>query len=197
MTAPAPPTTGRRRRARVLPIAVALVLIGILVAITPDEDEIGRYYVDVAVGETGANRQYEAAVTDVRLTRALLRYEGAPPVTSEQVFVLVTVTGGSTEESASYNRIELSTQDGKTYKPLDGFSLAQPKATQPGFRTTGTFVFELPPERVPGAKLIIAPDASSFLYYWSVVRVDLDLDDDTRTRPGPVQLPETTVEVIR
>jgi hypothetical protein len=189
--------TRRGGLVRLAPLGVCLLLIALLTAISPPEDEIPRHYVDARIGQPAANQQFGATVTEVQVGQELIKSEYEAPVHTTAVFLVVSLTASSPEESALYNAIDLQTTDGRTYAARDEFTLSHPKSTQPGFRTNGTVIFEVPADRIDGAQVIIAPDAASFRFYTSVIRVDLGLTSDTPYAPGPITLAEATSEVIR
>lgn len=176
-------------------LALCLILIAVAMATTPAEDEVVTGYHDVRVGQSAGTDQFDVRVTGVRLTRELINsYD--QPVRTRAAFVVVSLTARTPTHSAQYTDLQLDTADSHSYLPRGDFSGSGPKATEPGFRTAGTLIFELPPDRVPGSKLIIGPDGQSFSFYVIKVRVDLGLNARTSYAVRPVRVPEATFGVI-
>lgn len=79
------------RQRTALEAAVAVAVLAALALAAPEFGYSSRYsYDDVAVGETGRLREYDAAVTGVRLAARLPRYSDV--LTTEHAFVVVGLT---------------------------------------------------------------------------------------------------------
>lgn len=179
------------------PALEAAGAVAVLAAVAVAAPEFGyesRYgYVDVAVGETGRLREYDATVTDVRLVRRLPRYEGE--LVTEHAFVLVTLEAAARTDGQNLRNIELVTAADVRYDPRpEGFAAALP-ITQPGFTSRGTLVYEVPREALAGAVLIVGPDQGETTSFDRAVRVRLDLDEQTPVEPGAVELTDATTRV--
>lgn len=185
----------KRRGSLLLGLAICLLLIAVLTATAPAEDDVATDYRDVVVGRSAATRQFDVRVTDVRVGRQLINtYDQR--VRTRAAFVVISLTAQTPDGSASYDDLLLETSDGHRYKPRSDFIDSELQATEPGFRTRGNLVFELPADRLPEAELIIGPDGQSFTYYTIKVRVDLGLTRSTPYASRPIRLRASTYEVI-
>lgn len=185
----------KQRGSLLVGVLICLLLIAALTATAPAQDDVATRYRDVGIGRWAATRQFDVRVSDVRVGRQLINtYEQR--VHSQAAFIVVGLTAETPDDSAAYDAVVLQTSDGHRYQPRTDFTDSQPQATEPGFRTRGCLVFEVPADRVPGAELIIGPDGQSFSYYAIKVRVDLGLTRTTPYAGRPIKLPASTYEVI-
>ena len=174
----------RKRVARVrplVPLALCLVVVALLVAIRPDPaTDFRRSYSDV-----GVNRPDGSGPSTWRYQRA--RVAAVPrdgsAFVSEQALIIVTVEASVRTTRTFFGAIALITADGHVVRAEAGIRRAEPSITQPGFTTAGSLVFELPPSRLAGARLLVDPDGAEFDVYDAAVRVDLGL---TRATPADV-----------
>lgn len=174
----------------------ALAAVAVLAALAVAAPEFGyesRYgYDDVAVGQVGRLREYDATVTGVRLVDRLPRYEQV--LTTEHAFVLVSLTAAARTEVQNLGNIDLVTA-GRRYDPRPEWLAASLPITQPGFTSDGTLVYEVPRDALSGAVLMVGPDPGETTGFDRAVRVRLDLDDEQPVEPGPVELPDSTTRV--
>jgi hypothetical protein len=180
-----------RRLRTALEVLGGIAVLAALTLVAPDFDYESRYtYDDVAVGETGRLREYDATVTAVRLVRSIARGEEAS--VTEHAFVVVTIEAAVRTDGQSFGNMELRTRDGRRYDPRPEWVTAELKATQPGFSCRGTQVYEVPTRRLAGAVLVIGPDGGELTTFDGAVRVDLGLSGREPIEPGPLALPEDT-----
>jgi hypothetical protein len=173
-------------------VAAVAVLAALAVA-APEFGYSSRYsYDDVAVGEVGRLREYDATVTDVRLVAGLSRYTDV--LTTEHAFVVVRLTAAARTEVQNLRNIELVT-DGRHYDPRPEWFAAALPTTQPGFTSEGTLVYEVPRAALGDAVLMVGPDLGETTGYDRAVRVELGLDAGQPVEPGPVELPDATIRV--
>ena len=185
---------GRRRRfgwfRPLAPLALCLVVVALLVAIRPDPaTDFRRSFSDVAIDQTGSLRAFDVTVTEV--ARAAEVPRSGEPFVSEQALVIVTVEAAVRTTRTHFGGVALITADDHEYAPRPEFSQAEPQATQPGFSVLGHYVFEVPPERLDGARLLVDPDGAEFDVYDAAVRVDLGLDAATPVTPRSGPLPDS------
>jgi hypothetical protein len=177
-----------------LEAAGAVAVLAALAVAAPEFGDQSRYgFDDVAVGESGRLREYDAAVTGVRLVAALGRYE--VPLTTEHAFVVVRLTAAARTEVQNLRNVELVTAAGRRYDARPEFFSEGLPITQPGFTSEGTLVYEVPREALPGAVLVVGPDLGETTGFDRAVRVRLGLDADQPVEPGPVELPDATIRV--
>jgi hypothetical protein len=162
-------------------------VVAVVAAVTPEFGAESRYrYVDVGLGEPGRLREFDVAATGVRLTRAVQR---AGEVShTDQTYVVVTVETTARTRPQYLTNVELRTRDGRRYDPRPEWSTAEPPVTQPGFSSRGVVVFEVPPDRVAGAKLFVGPSEGEVTRFDAAVRADLGLDADAVPEPVPSTL---------
>lgn len=173
---------------------LALAVLIAVVVPNPTTD-VRRRYADAKVGELAATAVVAARVTQVRLARAAQAGESEDAWVSNQALVVVSVEASVRRQVTQFSKVSLRTRTGQDYEPRDEFIVAGLGETQPGFTRLGTLVFEVPPDRVPGAELVIDADGASFDVYAEAVRIDLGLKAPVTLEPGPVPVPESTVRV--
>lgn len=189
-----PRSAGRRVRTTLLPIAVALGLVALLTLTAPDTATPARQWTDLATGERGTLRDKVVTVTSVRTAPALeLRQQ---VVTSTGVFVVVGVEADALITPVSFGRVRLQTRGGLRYTPRAEWIEAQPPMTQAGFTVTGSWVFEVPADRVAGARLLVENEPREFEAFDRGLRIDLGLDG-APPRPGALRLDPAATRVTR
>ncbi|GAB2622971.1 hypothetical protein GCM10027067_38930 [Pseudactinotalea suaedae] len=173
--------------------------VAALTIITADREvSVPVSYADVAVGEAGSSTDFDAHVLDVRVTQAVLRDEYSEPLTTAARFVVVDLTADARTDDVSFSGdVWLLTTTGHRYGPRPEFSRGHPPSIEPGFTATGTYVFQVPADRLDGARLLVEPPTPLFLTYDVTVRVDLGLTDDTPLLLEPVMLPSPSTEATR
>ncbi len=175
-------------------MAVALGLVALLTLTAPDLATPPRQWTNVSVGERGTLRDKEVTVTSVRTTAALeLRQQ---VLTSTGVFVVVGVEADALITPIYFGRVHLETRAGSRYDPRSEWIEAQPPMLQPGFTVTGSWVFEVPAERVAGARLLVENESREFDGFDQGLRFDLALDGAT-PRPGALRLDPSVITVTR
>ena len=117
----------------------------------------------------------EARVTSVRQASAV--QSGPGRLETAQVFVLVGLEVTAHRQVAPLGDISLLTSDGHEYHQRSELGAAELPSVEPGFTSSGTALFEVPPERVPGAQLLIVPHPGGLLYYRSGLRFKLDVEE--------------------
>lgn len=189
--------TGARTRARSgwVALVVCVLLALVLTAVTPDPaTNVRRDWVDGRVGQSVVEPDLTTTVQQVRLARSASRSYGDPFV-SRQRLVLVRLAVDVRHRQRLFSRVTLLTTTGLSYEPRDEFVSQGLSTTQAGFTRTATLVFEVPPEHVPGSRLVIDADGGAFDFYTRATRVDLGLTAATAVDPGAVRVPDSTVRV--
>ena len=190
-----PEGVSRLRKAAALAVCLAIVAAIALVTGTRG-DSVPVRYADVVVGETGAATDFDVRVLDVRLTQQVQRDESAEPLGTDATFVVVDLTADARRGTVNLTGdVWLLTASGHRYAPRDEFGSAQPSMVQPGFTTTGTFVFQVPPDRIAGARLLVEPGTALFVIHDTTVRVNLGLGEDAPLLAEPIMLAPSTTEV--
>ncbi|GAA3710460.1 hypothetical protein GCM10022204_31110 [Microlunatus aurantiacus] len=190
-----PPVTDRRwRRPGLLSSAVALGLVALLSLTAPDLQTPPRQWSAVSVGERGTLRDKSVTVTSVRTTSALeLRTQ---VLSSTGVFVVAGAEVDALVTPIYFRRIRLETRGGLRYDPRSEWIEAQPPLLQPGFTVTGSWVFEVPADRVAGARLLVENEPREFDGFDEGLRIDLALDGGP-PRPSALRLDPASIRVTR
>ncbi|MBK8447446.1 MAG: hypothetical protein IPL41_12440 [Micropruina sp.] len=122
-------------------------------------------------------------VAGARLARSVVRPSIEEPLVTEHVFVVIELEVQVRDRVLPLSRLTMETSDGHSYAQLSDAGLGGLTLTQPGFTVHGNAVFELPPERVPGATLIVSTQSDMLVIYRAqlafhdVVRDDRVLDE--------------------
>ncbi len=113
--------------------------------------------------------------------------------TASGVFVVVRWTASGATEPVPVPDARLVTADGRTFAPRVG--LGQPvgpnRLVQPGFASSWTTVFDVPPQLVPGAELVVPPVTWEAPLYDVTVHVQVASSavvDDAVAEPDEVRL---------
>ena len=104
---------------------------------------------------------------------------------TSQVFVLVRLEVTAHRRLAPMGDISLLTGDGHEYHQRRELGAAELPSVEPGFTSSGTALFEVPPERLPGARLLIVPHQGGLLYYRSGLRLGLKAGEVLAEAPAP------------
>jgi hypothetical protein len=184
-----------RRGAGLLTLTVCLLLVVLITVFAPDPaEQARRRYDDVGVGKPGELQNAVVRAFGVRLTRSVAKqYEGV--FRSDATLVLVELAADVRGDQMHFTELRLHTTDGHDYEPRSEFISQGLTLTQPGFTRRGTLVFEVPPDRTPGATLVVDPDGAAFDVFAIAVRVDLGLTDHTPVVPGPLAVADSRLEV--
>lgn len=174
-------------------VLVALALVAAMAATAPDQTVAARSWRHLAVGQPGALRDLTITVVRANAGRAVeVRGE---PLTSQATFVVVGAEVAHTRDPVYLTRVWLGTRDGRRYEARGEWSTLRPQVpVQPGFTSTGSWVFELPERRLAGAELVVENDGGEFDAYDQGLRIALGLDV-TRVQQDPLQLPQPSVRV--
>jgi hypothetical protein len=174
-------------------VVVALVLVAVMAVTAPDVTVAPRSWSRIAVGETGTIRDLSLTVTDVRATNSLDLY--GTPFTSPVALVVVRAEVVATDDPTYLGQVWLTTRDGRRYDPREEWTTAMPPVpAQPGFTVAGSWVFEVPPDRLAGAELVVENDGAEFDWYDVGLRAELGLDADA-VGQQMLKLPEGSVRV--
>lgn len=114
-----------------------------------------------------------------QLTRRLLRPTIDEPLTSDAVFVVIELEVRVRDRALPLSTLTLETTDGYRYSQLTDSGLAGLSLTQPGWTSHGTAVFELPPQRVPGARLVVGAQSDMLVIYRAQLAFDAVVRDLT------------------
>lgn len=135
-------------------------------------------WVDAGVEQPAEGRRYDAEVRAVRVATAVRRADTADdPLTTAHRYVVADLTVRVKLTQVTFGRLTLETVDGRSYDPRTEFGRLE--SCQPGFTAFGSVVFEVPPERVAGAVLVLGPETGSYLVHDTALRFDLGLTPDT------------------
>ena len=178
-----------------LTVVVALVLVAVMAGTAPDTTVAPRSWNHIGVGETGTIRDLSLTVTDARAT-STLDVRGTP-FTSPVAFVVVGAEVAATVDPTYLGQVWLVTRDGRRYDPRDEWTSARPPIpAQPGFTVIGSWVFEVPVDRLAGAELVVDNDGAEFDWYDVGLRAELGLDAGN-VGQQMLTLPEGSVRVTR
>lgn len=189
---------------RLLRILLGLVLIaGVLAAgrLTPiSNDRVAQIVTRGKLGETVDTGGFKLTVHKVQTTTTLTTAEtfgstGAQ-VTKDTWLVLdATVVGDW--RPATYDDARLETGGGYSYRSSDRFAggVVTEDLIQPGIARRGMIVFELPKDRLAGAKLRLGRSQSEDVRLGPAALVDLKIDDAKaaqllKSAPKLIRLPE-------
>jgi hypothetical protein len=170
-----PPRRQRTTISAVSTVVVALVLVAVMAATARDTNFAPRSWNRIGVGETGTIRDLSLTVTDARATGTLDLH--GTPFTSSAALVVIGADVAATVDATYLGQVWLTTSDGRRYDPRDEWTSAQPPIpVQPGFTVSGSWVFEIPPDGLAGAELVVDNDSAEFDWYDVGLRVQLGLD---------------------
>ncbi len=177
-----------------LGLLTCLALALVLAALTPDPaQDLRRHWVTADPGTWASTPAFAARVVSVRASGAVAGEYGDPFV-SRQALVVVGVQAQVREQVVQFSQVSLHTRDGHDYEPRGEFSTAGLGETQPGFTRNATVVFEVPPDRLAGATLVIDSDAAAVDRYADAIRIDLGLADPVAIGAETLKVPPSTVE---
>ena len=177
----------------VLGLLGCLVLALTIAAVTPDPaSDLRRRWSDAGVGGWAQTPDVRARVSSVAVVRSADRGYGEP-FTSRESLLVAAVDASVRRQVVLFSHVYLLTADGHEYAPRPEFVSAGLGLTQPGFTRHATLVFEVPPDRLAQAALVLDADAASVDAYADAVRVDLGLRAPVRTSPEIVTPPPATV----
>ncbi|MEU8192726.1 DUF4352 domain-containing protein [Microbispora amethystogenes] len=137
------------------------------------------------IGETVATKRFSVKVVSVTAARAVDTKDYSGKVTkvgTSHLFLLIDVTATSAREPMKLSKLSppvLLSEDGRRYLPTDKVDESLTlfnRYIQPGFWTSGTLVFEVPKDAVPGASLVFIPPVSPLVVDNSAPEAQVDLD---------------------
>ncbi|MFT4227293.1 hypothetical protein [Micropruina sp.] len=114
-----------------------------------------------------------------RLARGLLRPTIEEPLLTDAVFVVIELEVQVRDRALPLSTLTLETTDGYRYSQLTDAGLAGLSLTQPGWTSYGTAVFEVPPQRVPGARLVVGAQSDMLVIYRAQLAFDAVVSDFT------------------
>ncbi|MFD0852577.1 hypothetical protein ACFQ07_10100, partial [Actinomadura adrarensis] len=124
-----------------------------------DADELAPIREQGEIGEEVENRDFRITVDRVDVARSLRSastLSTAPPAETAGLFVIVRVRGMSRTEPLELRSIALETHGGHSYLPNPRIGTSMPPAPQfqPMIWTRAAYLFEIPRERLAGARLV-------------------------------------------
>jgi hypothetical protein len=193
--APDPATrAGRTDRGGVLALVGCLLLVAVLsLPLLRWEENAPVDYVDAGVHELASARRYDAQVQRVVVTRAVLGSYG-DLITTVHRYVVVDLEVRVKQSAQNFDKIRLVTRSGHRYEQRAGFDRLQ--SCSPGFTAYGQVVFEVPADRMAGARLVLGPETGTYRVFDTALRFDLGLGAAPAT-VDRVELTESRQEVTR
>jgi hypothetical protein len=151
--------TGRKVANIGLTVAV-LVAIVALYRWTPDQKDIqDPTPVGGIVGRVVKTPRFDLTVNDVRVGKKLKIPFSTPDRDTLTDFVVVDATVNATREPMHINSVKIRAADGTTYLGSNRSGLDQVDLTgsefSPDIPVRGSFVVEMPADKVPGATLLV------------------------------------------
>ncbi|GAA4560580.1 DUF4352 domain-containing protein [Planotetraspora kaengkrachanensis] len=137
------------------------------------------------IGQFVETNRYTVKVTTVTAAHSVdtrvTPGSSAVKVETNSLFVLVNLRATSRSEPMRLNSLGpplLLTADGRRYRPTDKVDESLTffaKQIQPGFWSTGTLVYEVPPTALPGARFVFIPPDSAIVVDNSTPEAEIDL----------------------
>lgn len=121
---------------------------------------------------------------------------GYRPVVTDQVFVAVNWQASVKRRVVYFQDVHLRTSEGLEYSQIDELSNFALPTTRPGFTSSGVSVFEVPPDLVDGADLVIGPDQGVITSHGQLVIIEDVVTPETLRHPS-VSFDEPTTKVTR
>lgn len=151
--------TGRRLVNVGLTIAVLVAIVG-LYRLTPTQQDIQQPTpVQGIVGRAVKTPRFDLTVDDVRLGKKLRIPHTTPDRDSLTAFVVIDATVTANREPMHLFGLKIRSADGITYLGSNRNGLDQVDLTgtqfAPGIPVRGSFVVEMPADKVPGATLLV------------------------------------------
>jgi len=155
--------TGRKLVNGVLVVAVLVAIIG-LYRLTPTQKDIQNPTpVNGIVGRAVDAGRFTLTVDAVRVGRTLKIPGSAPDRKTSTSFVVVDATVTATQEPIHLNKVQIRSSDGITYLGANRSGLDRVDLTSfqfaPGIPAHGSFVVEMPADKLPGATLQVMEKA--------------------------------------
>ena len=151
--------TGRKLLNAGLTTAVLVAIVG-LYRLTPTQQDIQQPTpVQGIVGRAVQTPRFDLTVDDVRLGKKLRIPHTTPDRDSLTAFVVIDATVTANREPMHLFGIKIRSGDGITYLGSNRNGLDQVDLTgtqfAPGIPVRGSFVVEMPADKVPGATLLV------------------------------------------
>ncbi|HET6743698.1 MAG TPA: hypothetical protein VFH76_32395 [Kribbella sp.] len=151
--------TGRKLLNAGLTIAVLVAIVG-LYRLTPTQQDIQQPTpVQGIVGRAVQTPRFDLTVDDVRLGKKLRVPHTTPDRDSLTAFVVIDATVTANREPMHLFGIKIRSADGITYLGSNRSGLDQVDLTgtqfAPDIPVRGSFVVEMPADKVPGATLLV------------------------------------------
>jgi hypothetical protein len=191
----------RKALAAVASIALLALAMWLYARLPTDEERQGPITTEGRPGQDVRTAEFTVRVRDVRLARSVAgRYPslGDKPIGTKGIFVIVYATVTSLNTPIQLDYAELRTADGLSYDATGRLDLgiANQKAFQPLFATPRVFAFEVPPDKLAGARLVAGHWYAPFLrVYVPEVSIDLGLTAVTAPRLAAMAPFEYVVKV--
>jgi hypothetical protein len=194
--APEPPEESRPSRPTVLGrIAGGLVVVALAAGTvvvkdlaTEPSDVLHPFVTEGTVGKVVTTNAFEVRVDKPSVARTLtfkeLSFSPAEKRTTSGVWLIVPAAVQSRKAPERFDHATLVSASGKTYADsarVPGNLAPGNEGTSPGIAFLGTWVFELPPEEIPGAELRVSLGFGD-PQLESEARVDLRLGPDAVRR---------------
>jgi hypothetical protein len=140
-------------------------------------DLIAPIPVDAAMDETATARTFGVRVDRITFARALSasRFGQEKLLTTGGIWAVVETSLAATSSSAVVSEAAWRGPTGLTYRMSERVGFAPglpPHSVEPGLGKRGRFVFEVPPDQIHGATLLVS--AKRFASLDSQVRIGLD-----------------------
>lgn len=192
----APPRQSRRSSrkgggSKVLNAVVGLALAGGAIGLqtlmlTSEQLDAPLTYTGAVKDEVDTGR-FSARVDSISSARAIDVGDKTIEAAKDQVFLVVQAAATVPKEPLHLQPAELLTDDGKRFAATDRIEKAKTLSNpwiQPGWWSSGLFVFEVPASALPGARAVFSIPTSIFYGepYMPEVEVDLGLDDAAAQR---------------
>lgn len=169
-------------------LAACLVLVAALSGLRQTGVAEARSYLAGADGWAHAPSA-SGRVHGARLARSLQRPAIDDPLATGAVFVVVELEVQVRDRVLPLSTVTLETADGYRYSQLTDPGLGGLSLTQAGWTCHGTAVFEVPPERVPGSRLVVGAQSDMLVIYraqlaFDAVVTDLTVHDRVELAPA-------------
>ena len=137
-----------------------LVAIVALYRWTPTQKDIQQpVAVNGAVGKAVHTPRFDLTVDGIRISKKLRVPRSTPDRDTLTDFVVIDATVKATREPIHLSLVQIRTSDGMTYLGANRSGLDQVDLTSfqfaPGIPARGSFVVELPADKLPGAILLV------------------------------------------
>lgn len=181
-----------RTLGRIAAFVACLVAVGLIGMVTRDGGFVTRWY-SGDVDQTISSPDFDVRVLGVELAHEVS--EGEEGRGTDGIWVVVEWQADFHRQSSSFNAVNLVLRDGTTFEQRDEYASrwGVPR-TDPGFSSTGTSVFQVPPDGLAGAVLTIERSQGFIFTHGAGVRVEGLLDELPEVRDRvTLRAPQTEV----